>query len=685
VSVAEREAIHTLEAILHTQLPILEHTTDTHGSTEIVFALFDLLGLRFIAPQRRRRPAPVPPRPAHRLPVDAILRARARPQRIREHYDDLLRTAASLKRGWVPASLLIARLKNATPQSPLAAALGDYGRIVRSNFLLVYCADPAKRARMAGQLNKGETLHALRRHLVIGSRAQIPADEDDHRRHALCLQILVNAVHVWNALHDRRDRPPPHHQARPLADETAIARVAPVAHAHVNSLGRYDLHRQPPPAGHLRPLRRADEDTERTLPSGPLRVGGDKHQALDVAPMMALPRPAARRGMLASRMTTTTTDSSAAPTVDDVRRIGAMADPVVRNLEITHCYGRLSAAMVQRTGPCANWCTYATWASRQAGRTIRGEDLLETLRARLMIAPRLLHPVTSLGRALLRRGLFNPASALGRMTAQLHNPFDAFELTSDAVARGNRKVFEEIGYEFARYLHAVPPEAGASSPELRAFVAELREGEPPDGQRYLAQAFTRYASAAATTDPAARAELLLLANCEIGMHEQTRLQPEIRESLDAPYAVKQDLDARLSRALMPWWRRPVPRPVAAGVGAIGARAQRGIDAMLREVITMTLMVMSLPGRVMSLGADMDEPFPELLRELHDAELVALFARFDAGKPGTAASDWSDFDQRMRYIAHLFRAFHLHGELLGPPFTAQQVAAFTAGTVPDGDL
>jgi len=39
----------------------------------------------------------------------------------------------------------------------------------------------------------------MRRHLVIGPRAQIPADEDDHRRHALCLQILVNAVQVWNA------------------------------------------------------------------------------------------------------------------------------------------------------------------------------------------------------------------------------------------------------------------------------------------------------------------------------------------------------------------------------------------------------------------------------------------------------------------------------------------------------
>jgi hypothetical protein len=39
----------------------------------------------------------------------------------------------------------------------------------------------------------------MRRHLVIGSRAQLPADEDDHRRHALCLQILVNAIQVWNA------------------------------------------------------------------------------------------------------------------------------------------------------------------------------------------------------------------------------------------------------------------------------------------------------------------------------------------------------------------------------------------------------------------------------------------------------------------------------------------------------
>ena len=57
-----------------------------------------------------------------------------------------------------------------------------------------------------------------------------------------------------------------------------------------------------------------------------------------------------------------------------------MRDPVLRNLEITHCYWRLAQAVARRTGVGANWCTFATWASRQAGSTIRGEDAEELLR-----------------------------------------------------------------------------------------------------------------------------------------------------------------------------------------------------------------------------------------------------------------------------------------------------------------
>ncbi len=382
-------------------------------------------------------------------------------------------------------------------------------------------------------------------------------------------------------------------------------------------------------------------------------------------------------------------DGSTAPDVEEVRRITAIASPVIRNLEITHCYSRLAAAVAVRTGEGANWCTYATWASRQAGGTIRGEDFLDHLERRLGDGFQLLHPIRSLWLLLLRRGLFRPDTRLGRLTARLHTPFDAFELASDAVARGNKKVFEEIGLEFARYLEDRPEDAPPESAELQAFVEGLRPGDPPDGQRYLRQAFTRYQRQRFEADPKARTELGFLANVEIGMHEQTRLQPEIREALDAPYATKQDLGRRLLEALFPraaGWR--ASRPLAASIRPIGSSAQRAAADLTREVITASFMVLSLPGRVLSLGVHLEDPYAEALGDVRNPELVELLGQFEPAPPAPddcGASDWSDFRQRMHYIVHLFRSFHAREDLFGPPFTPEQVRSFTAGVVPDGEL
>ncbi len=171
--------------------------------------------------------------------------------------------------------------------------------------------------------------------------------------------------------------------------------------------------------------------------------------------------------------------------------IAAIRDPVIRNLQITECYADLAAAMRTRTGGWADWCTFATWASRQAGTTIRGEDLLTAfqrhLRARWIVAP-----LVSLKRALLRKGLFQPDTRLGRVVAEIHTPFDAFERASAEVALGNQKVFAEIGIAFARFLADVPEAAHENSMEFAAFVATLRPGPPPDGQDWLRKAFACY-------------------------------------------------------------------------------------------------------------------------------------------------------------------------------------------------
>ena len=63
------------------------------------------------------------------------------------------------------------------------------------------------------------------------------------------------------------------------------------------------------------------------------------------------------------------------PNMADIRRIALINNPVLRNVLITQSYYELSQIIMSRTGAVANWCTFATWASRQAGQSIRKEDL----------------------------------------------------------------------------------------------------------------------------------------------------------------------------------------------------------------------------------------------------------------------------------------------------------------------
>jgi hypothetical protein len=278
------------------------------------------------------------------------------------------------------------------------------------------------------------------------------------------------------------------------------------------------------------------------------------------------------------------------------------------------------------------------------------------------------------------------------MVAELHTPFDALERASDAVSRGNRKVFEEIGLEFARFLHECPADAPIGAPEVQSFLETFAPGEPPEGQRYLRQAFLRYQRRGSERGTKAAAELLLTANLEIGLHEQTRLQPEIREALDAAYVTERDLGQRVLDALMPRGtrtRRAVPDPVGAAVlGWTAAKVEGAGAALARGVITRSLMVLSLPGRVLWLGTHLGDPFPDALQTIADEDLTALIAQFEPVAPSgddSGARDWSVLEQRMHYILHLFRSWHERTELSHPPFTAAQLASIKSGVIPDGDL
>src|SRR5678810_910829 len=74
-------------------------------------------------------------------------------------------------------------------------------------------------------------------------------------------------------------------------------------------------------------------------------------------------------------------------TVEQINQIASLNDAVLRNLQITQCYYELSVVFAKRMGTCSNWCTFATWASKQAGQTIRHEDLQRTVESLLRNEP----------------------------------------------------------------------------------------------------------------------------------------------------------------------------------------------------------------------------------------------------------------------------------------------------------
>ncbi len=240
-----RDATYVLDEILdnQTDLPIVEHTTDTTGYSELVFALFDLLGLLFsprirdIGEQQLYRME----RQTAYTHLEPALKGTIRQHLILEHWDDMLRLAGSLRHGWVTASLYIGKLQSYSRQSTFVQALHEYGRLVKTIFILRYLSDEGYRRRINIQLNKGEALHALRQYLFFANEGKIRRREDeDQRVQAGCLNLVTNAVVVWNTVQMAKVIEDLKAEGVPVADED-IVHLSPARYGHINPYGKYSF------------------------------------------------------------------------------------------------------------------------------------------------------------------------------------------------------------------------------------------------------------------------------------------------------------------------------------------------------------------------------------------------------------------------------------------------------------
>jgi hypothetical protein len=318
---------------------------------------------------------------------------------------------------------------------------------------------------------------------------------------------------------------------------------------------------------------------------------------------------------------------------DEVRSIAAIDDPVERNERITEAYRRLSQQLCAFIGgPFANWCTYAVWSSRTIGGALAGRDLpLRTQR-------------------LLRR-VIPFAGPRARVEARLRAALPRTRTTyAVPLANGNRDIFVEVGASLTRFLAALGTDVVAD-PEKLETVLEAVQGEVLDAgmataaPALLREGLAQYYAARFAESGDERSERVLAGSLLIGAYEQRRVQDDVAASF--AIGVQQVLGPL---ARLEWLKRMATPPWS-------------------RLMTKEIMSLVIDGDVIALGEPIapapGKPalYPATLAHVDSPELALILRRYDPepGQP-VIASDWSVYDDRMRFITAFFRSRQQSGAL-----------------------
>ncbi len=145
--------------------------------------------------------------------------------------------AGSLKFGEVTASLIVGKWSGASRQNTLAAALKQWGLLRRTIHAARYLSDPQYRRKISRQLNKGESLHALRRDLHYANHGTVVKTRlQQQTEQAWCLTVLTNAVVTWSTEYYSIAVDQLRAQGRDIPDQI-LAHISPAHSENINFFG----------------------------------------------------------------------------------------------------------------------------------------------------------------------------------------------------------------------------------------------------------------------------------------------------------------------------------------------------------------------------------------------------------------------------------------------------------------
>ena len=226
------------------------HSTDTHGTNELNFALLHLFGYQF-APRYKDIYGTVnqllygfkhPSRYG-----DILLKPKRKisPQYIIDDWENVQRIMLSLALKTTSQNIIVSKLSAFPRTNKTKRALWEYDSIIRSLYLLDYIDSPPLRQNVQHALNRIESYHKLRRAVSYAHFGQLRfKTEYEQQIWNECSRLIANCIIYFNAtilsnlLEHKKSK----------GDKQALdlfTRISPVAWQHINFHGRFTFKARP--------------------------------------------------------------------------------------------------------------------------------------------------------------------------------------------------------------------------------------------------------------------------------------------------------------------------------------------------------------------------------------------------------------------------------------------------------
>lgn len=222
------------------------HSTDSHGTNEVNFAILHLFGYQF-APRYRDIYGKIKTslygfRHPSRYRGSLLVPARKINKKlIMEEWEGIQRIMVSLALKTTTQSIIVGKLSAYARKNKTRRALWEYDNIIKSLYLLDYIDSPPLRRNVQRVLNRGESYHQLRRAVAYANFGKLRfKTEYEQQVWEECSRLITNCIICYNAtilsgLLDHMNN------TGNIENSDWLGNISPVAWQHINLHGRYEF------------------------------------------------------------------------------------------------------------------------------------------------------------------------------------------------------------------------------------------------------------------------------------------------------------------------------------------------------------------------------------------------------------------------------------------------------------